>query len=158
MYTGPPALTLSRAVTSWTLDLPVLVAVLLAAGLYLAGMRRLRRAGQPWPVARAVSFLAGGTGALVIATMSFLGVYQGVLFSVRAVQNVLLLLVAPLFLALRQAADAADRRPPATRGARGGGGAQRCRPRAHLPRHHSAGTRDHAVPAVFHPVVRGRAA
>ena len=46
-YTGPPALTLSSAVTSWTLDLPVLVAVLVAAGLYLAGMRRLHRAGLP---------------------------------------------------------------------------------------------------------------
>jgi cytochrome c oxidase assembly factor CtaG len=99
-YTGPPALTLSRAVTSWTLDLPVLVAVLVAAGLYLAGMRRLHRAGQPWPAARAVAFLAGGTGGVVLATMSFLGVYQGVLFSARAVQNVLLLLAAPLFLAL----------------------------------------------------------
>jgi cytochrome c oxidase assembly factor CtaG len=116
VYTGPPALTLSRAVTSWTLDLPVLVAVLVAAGLYLAGMRRLRRTGlssppapgdgsaaalpPPWPAARAVAFVAGGTGAVVLATMSFLGVYQGVLFSARAVQNVLLLLVAPLFLAL----------------------------------------------------------
>lgn len=100
MYDGPPALTLARALTSWTLDLPVLVAVLAAAGLYLAGMRRVRRAGQPWPAGPAVAFLAGGTGALVIATMSFLGVYQGVLFSVRAVQNVLLLLVAPLFLAM----------------------------------------------------------
>ncbi len=99
-YSGPPALTLSRAVTSWTLDLPVLVAVLVAAGLYLAGVRRLRRAGQPWPAARTFSFLVGGTGAVVLATMSFLGVYQGVLFSIRAVQNVLLLLVAPLFLAL----------------------------------------------------------
>jgi cytochrome c oxidase assembly factor CtaG len=95
-----PALTLTRAVTSWTLDLPVLVAVLAAAGLYLAGMRRVRRSGQPWPAGPAVAFLAGGTGAMVIATMSFLGVYQGVLFSVRAVQNVLLLLVVPLFLAL----------------------------------------------------------
>ena len=100
MYDGPPALTLARALTSWTLDLPVLVAVLAAAGLYLAGMRRVRRAGQPWPAGPAVAFLAGGAGALVIATMSFLGVYQGVLFSVRAVQNVLLLLVAPLFLAM----------------------------------------------------------
>jgi len=133
VYHGPPALTLSTAVTSWTLDLPVLVAVLVAAGLYLAGMRRLHRAGQPlppapgdgssspapgdgsaaalpppeaaalpppWPAMRAVAFLAGGTGAVVLATMSFLGVYQGVLFSVRAVQNVLLILVAPLFLAL----------------------------------------------------------
>jgi len=100
MYTGPPALTVTRAVTSWTLDLPVLLAVLAAVGLYLAGVRRVRRAGQDWPAARTVAFLAGGTGALVVATMSFLGVYQRVLFWPRAVQNVLLLLVAPLFLTL----------------------------------------------------------
>jgi cytochrome c oxidase assembly factor CtaG len=100
VYTGPPELTLTRAVTSWTLDLPVLLAVLAAAGCYLAGMWRVRRSGQPWPAARAVAFLAGGTGALVVATMSFLGVYQRVLFWPRAVQNVLLLLVVPLFLAL----------------------------------------------------------
>ena len=99
-YTGPPELTVSRAFTSWTLDLPVLLVVLAAGGLYLAGVWRVRKAGQPWPAARTVAFLAGGTGALVIATMSFLGVYQGVLFWSRAVQNVLLLLVAPLFLTL----------------------------------------------------------
>ena len=96
----PPELTVSRAFTSWTLDLPVLLAVLAAGGLYLAGMRQVRRAGQPWPAVRAVAFLAGGTGVLVIATMSFIGVYQGVLFWPRAVQTVLLLLAAPLFLAL----------------------------------------------------------
>jgi cytochrome c oxidase assembly factor CtaG len=99
-YTGPPELTVTRAFTSWTLDVPVLLAVLAAGVLYLAGARRVRRAGQPWPAVWVVSFLAGGTGALVIATMSFLGVYQGVLFWPRAVQNVLLLLVAPLFLTL----------------------------------------------------------
>jgi len=95
-YTGPPELTVSRAFTSWTLDLPVLVVVLVAVGLYLAGVWRVRKAGQPWPTARTVAFLAGGTGVLVVATMSFLGVYQGVLFWSRAVQNVLLLLAAPL--------------------------------------------------------------
>ena len=100
MYTGPPELTIARAVTSWTLDVPVLLVVLAAAGCYLAGVRRVRRSGQRWPAAWVVAFLAGGTGALVIATMSFLGVYQHVLFWPRAVQNVLLLLVAPLFLAL----------------------------------------------------------
>src|SRR5690348_8200585 len=99
-YTGPPELTVTRAFTSWTLDLPVLLVVLAAGGLDLAGVWRVRKAGQPWPAARTVAFLAGGTGAVVLATMSFLGVYQGVLFSARAVQNVLLLLVAPLFLAL----------------------------------------------------------
>jgi len=96
----PPELTVARAFTSWTLDLPVLLAVLAAGGLYLAGVRRVRHAGQPWPGVRAVAFLAGGTGVLVIATMSFLGVYQRVLFWPRAVQTVLLLLAAPLFLAL----------------------------------------------------------
>jgi len=100
MYVGPPALTVSRALTSWTVDVPVLLIVLVLAGFYLAGVRRVRRGGQPWPGARAVAFLAGGTGALVIATMSFAGVYQRVLFWPRAVQTVLLLLVAPLFLAL----------------------------------------------------------
>jgi cytochrome c oxidase assembly factor CtaG len=99
-YTGPPELTVTRAFTSWTLDLPVLLVVLAAGGLYAAGVWRVRKAGQPWPAARTVAFLAGGTGALVIATMSFLGVYQGVLFWSRAVQNVLLLLVVPLFLTL----------------------------------------------------------
>jgi len=100
VYTGPPELTVGRAFTSWTLDLPVLLAVLAMAGLYLAGARRVRRAGDPWPVARSVAFLAGGTGVLVLATMSFLGVYQGTLFWIRAVQTVLLLLVTPLFIAL----------------------------------------------------------
>ena len=100
MYTGPPPLTVPRAFTSWTLDVPVLVVVLAVALLYLAGMRRIRRSGQPWPRARAVAFLIGGVGAVVIATMSFLGVYQHVLFYDRAVQTVLLLLAAPLFLAL----------------------------------------------------------
>jgi cytochrome c oxidase assembly factor CtaG len=100
MYVGPPELTVGRALTSWTVDVPVLLIVLAVAGLYLAGVWRVRRAGQPWPAAWMVAFLAGGAGALVIATMSFLGVYQHVLFWVRSVQTVLLLLVAPLFLAL----------------------------------------------------------
>jgi cytochrome c oxidase assembly factor CtaG len=99
-YQGPPELTVARAFTSWTLDVPVLAAVLLAGGLYLAGVRRTRRAGGSWPGGAAAAFCVGGLGVLVIATMSFLGVYQGVLFYIRAVQNVLLLLAVPLFLAL----------------------------------------------------------
>ena len=73
-YHGPAELSPLRAFTSWTAVVPVLVAVLLAAGLYLAGARRLRRAGQPWPAARAVAFLGGGLGVIVIATMSSVGV------------------------------------------------------------------------------------
>jgi cytochrome c oxidase assembly factor CtaG len=99
-YQGPPPLTAARVFSSWTLDVPVLVAVLLAGALYLAGVRRVRRAGGEWPAARMVAFYLGGLGAGVIATMSFLGVYQGVLFYIRSVQTIFLLLVVPLFTAL----------------------------------------------------------
>ena len=99
-YHGPPELTPLRALTSWSVDLPVLIAVLLAASLYLAAARRLRRAGQPWPAVRAAAFLGGGLGVAVIATMSSVGTYDGVLFWIRALQTILLLLVAPLFLAM----------------------------------------------------------
>jgi cytochrome c oxidase assembly factor CtaG len=98
-YQGPPELTVARAFTSWTLDLPVLAVVLLAAAFYLAGVRRMRRTGAGWAPGRTAAF-CGGLGVIVIATMSFLGVYQWVLFYARAVQTVLLLLAAPLLLAL----------------------------------------------------------
>ena len=99
-YHGPPELTPLRALDSWTIDVPALLVILLAAGLYLAGMRRQRRAGRAWPAGRAGAFLGGGLGVLVIATMSGVGVYQNVLFYVRSLQTILLLLVAPLFLAM----------------------------------------------------------
>jgi cytochrome c oxidase assembly factor CtaG len=95
-YHGPPELTVARAFTEWTLDPWMLALVLILGGGYLAAVR-----GQPgWPVARRIWFLGLGLGFLVIATMSFLGVYQDVLFYVRAVQTVLLVLVVPMFLAL----------------------------------------------------------
>ena len=47
-----------------------------------------------------VAFLGLGLGFAVLATMSFVGVYQPVLFYVRSAQTILLLLVVPLFLAL----------------------------------------------------------
>jgi cytochrome c oxidase assembly factor CtaG len=116
-YQGPPELTVTRALTEWTLDPWMLALILLLGGAYLAGVRRVRRGGEPprergdpggssprgnaaWPVARPIWFCGLGLGFLVIATMSWVGVYQPVLFYVRAVQTVLLVLVVPLFLAL----------------------------------------------------------
>ncbi len=51
-------------------------------------------------MARPIWFCGLGLGFLVIATMSWVGVYQSVLMYPRAVQTVLLVLVVPLFLAL----------------------------------------------------------
>ena len=75
----------------------MLALILVLGGGYLAGARRAR---QGWPVARPIWFCGLGLGFLVIATMSWVGVYQPVLFYARAIQTVLLVLVVPLFLAL----------------------------------------------------------
>jgi cytochrome c oxidase assembly factor CtaG len=99
-YHGPPELTLARALTEWTLDPWALAIVLVLGGGYLYGMRRVRRAGQSWPVSRPIWFLGLGLGPLVLATMSWVGVYQSTLFYARAAQTVLLVLVVPLFLAM----------------------------------------------------------
>jgi cytochrome c oxidase assembly factor CtaG len=99
-YHGPPELTLARAFTEWVLDPWALGFVLLLGGLYLAGVRRVRRYGKAWPTGRVVAFCGLGLGFAVIATMSWVGVYQAVLFYARSVQTILLLLAVPLFLAM----------------------------------------------------------
>ena len=99
-YHGPPELTAVRALTEWTLDPWMLALVVLLGGCYLAGAHRLRRQGRPWSRWRAVNFAGLGLGIVVIATMSVFGAYAGVLFSMRAFQTILLLLLAPLGLAL----------------------------------------------------------
>jgi len=112
-YHGPPELTVTRALTEWTLDPWMLALIVLLGGAYLGGVRRVRvraRASRtprdnsdnavPWPVARPIWFCGLGLGFLIIATMSWVGVYQSVLLYPRAVQTVLLILVVPLFLAL----------------------------------------------------------
>ena len=99
-YAGPPQLTLGRAFTQWTGD-PVMIAiVVLLGGCYLAVVRKTRRDGGEWGTGRVIAFCGLGLGFLVIATMSWVGVYLPVLFYARAVQTVLLVLVVPLFLAM----------------------------------------------------------
>lgn len=99
-YPGPAELTPLRVLTEWTLDPLALAFVVILGTCYLAGVRRVRRQGQRWPRARVVLFAGPGLGTLAAATMSWIGVYQDVLFYARAAQTILLLLVVPLFLAL----------------------------------------------------------
>jgi cytochrome c oxidase assembly factor CtaG len=99
-YHGPPELTALRALTQWTLDPWALGFVLLLGGLYLSGVRRLRRSGTAWPRARTIAFCGLGLGFCIVATMSWIPVYAPVLFYARSVQTILLLLVVPLFLVL----------------------------------------------------------
>lgn len=99
-YVGPAELTVARGLSSWRVDpVAVLCCVGLAAA-YLAGVRGARHGGTAWPVGRVVSFLAGGLGVWLLATCSFLGVYQRVLVWPRLVQVIMLLAVTPVFLGL----------------------------------------------------------
>jgi cytochrome c oxidase assembly factor CtaG len=99
-YHGPPELTVGRAFSEWVLDPWALAVIVLAAVAYAAGVRQVRRSGQPWATGRIIAFCGLGLGFAVIATMSFTAAYQPVLFYARAAQTVLMLLVVPLFLVM----------------------------------------------------------
>jgi len=82
------------------LDSWLSVLLVVAAGLYLYGVQRLRLRGDHWPVARTVAFLVGGLGAIAFATVSGIEAYDTTLLSVHMVQHMVLAMVAPIFLAL----------------------------------------------------------
>jgi cytochrome c oxidase assembly factor CtaG len=96
----PPPLTPTRLLTEWTWEWAMAVCIAIAAGLYIAGLVVLHRRGDRWPVRRSLSFLLGGLGSIAIATMSALGTYDTVLLSIHMVQHMILMMVAPMFLAL----------------------------------------------------------
>ena len=92
----PSPLSGSAVADQWRWNPSVTVALLAIAALYLTATIRLR---EPWPVNRTIAFLLG-LALFGWTTMSFLGVYQQVLFWPRAIQVITLLMVVPLFLAL----------------------------------------------------------
>jgi cytochrome c oxidase assembly factor CtaG len=96
----PPPLTPVRLLTEWSFGVLPALFVLVAAGLYLYGVRRLRARGDAWSVWRTVSFVGFGLGSLVVATQSALAAYDTVLISVHMVQHMVLNMIAPVLLAL----------------------------------------------------------
>lgn len=97
--TVPPEPTLRGLALGWSFEPATALALLLGAGLYVAGVRRLAARGRRWPRSRSV---ATGAGLLVVAvaTQSGLARYDTVSFSLHSLQHVLLGMVAPALLAL----------------------------------------------------------
>lgn len=94
-----PPFTGWEALTSWTLR-PVAVIVLLALlALYLLGVRRLRRRGDPWATRRVAAWVTG-LAIIAFAETSAAQVYSATLFSAGVVQHMTLQMVAPAFLVL----------------------------------------------------------
>ena len=95
----PPVLTWDRLATAWTPNVGALVVVAALAVAYGLGMRRLHQQGKVWPRGRLWWFLAGLMSILLV-TVTVIGLYAGTLFWARAVQNIVLLMITPMFLAL----------------------------------------------------------
>jgi cytochrome c oxidase assembly factor CtaG/putative copper export protein len=107
-YPEPPPLTLGRMLTEWHPDWAFLTLAGILLGTYLAGVVKLRRRGDRWPVLRGVSWVAGCL-ALVYLTSGGPGVYGPTSFSTHMIQHMglmmgvppLLVLGAPILLAMR---------------------------------------------------------
>jgi putative copper resistance protein D len=111
---GPP--TLERLLLDWRPDLVLGFIAVVLAGSYLAGVRRLQRRGDPWPVGRTAAWLSGCT-VILIATSSGIGRYSMAMFSVHLGVHLLLSILAPILLVLGAAVTLGLRAlPPATAG------------------------------------------
>ncbi|MDM4720063.1 cytochrome c oxidase assembly protein [Micromonospora sp. WMMA1363] len=96
----PPPFTVTSVFTEIRLNSWLAVGLVLAAGLYLYGVHRLRMRGDRWPVARTVFFLGPGLGGIAAVTVSGLEAYDTALLSVHMVQHMVLSMISPIFLAL----------------------------------------------------------
>ncbi|MBR7830756.1 cytochrome c oxidase assembly protein [Actinospica sp. MGRD01-02] len=96
---GPAsALHWGEVLTAWKFDPAMLAALLLGVAGYALGVRRYQREVGRWPVSRSICFTVSVI-LFTLSTMSFIGDYEKVLFWDRALQNGLLLMTTPLFLA-----------------------------------------------------------
>jgi cytochrome c oxidase assembly factor CtaG len=108
--------------TFWRFDTFLGVGALVLAGGYVFAVLRLRRRGDRWPAGRTVSWVAGCT-AMLLATSSGVRSYGSAMFSIHMVEHmtlnmfvpVLLVLGAPVTLALRVLPGAAHGAPPGPR-------------------------------------------
>lgn len=96
-FAGP--LTLLRVFVDWRFDLIFGTAAIVFAGLYVAGVHRLRRRGDAWPMGRTVSWLLGCL-TLLFVTSSGVGRYMPAMFSMHMAAHMMLSMLVPILLVL----------------------------------------------------------
>ncbi|WP_433558504.1 cytochrome c oxidase assembly protein [Pseudonocardia xinjiangensis] len=117
---GPP--TFGRLALDWRFDLVFGTAAIVLALTYLLGVHRLRRRGDAWGAGRTAAWLVG-CAALLVATSSGIGRFAPAMFSVHMGQHmilgmlvpILLVLGAPVTLALRALPPSGRAGPPGPR-------------------------------------------
>lgn len=117
----PPELTPIRFLTAWDLDPLWLLVGAFGIAFYLAGVLRLRRRGDHWPIYRTVLWVLGML-LLIWVTNGALNAYGHTLFSVHMMLHMLLSMAIPLMLVpgapVTLAARAVHKRDDGSRGGR----------------------------------------
>ncbi|WP_449406990.1 cytochrome c oxidase assembly protein [Microbacterium maritypicum] len=117
----PPEFTIDRWFTAWDLDILWLVAAGFGLFLYIAGVVRLARRGDRWPIHRTVFWVLGML-MLVWVTGGPINAYQEYLFSVHMLGHMMLSMAIPLLLVsgapITLALRAIHKRDDGTRGGR----------------------------------------
>jgi len=93
----PPELTWGRLFTSWNFDLLWVLACAFALFFYLAGVWRLHKRGDAWPIYRTVLWVLG-IALLFYITNGGVNVYEKYLFSAHMSAHMVLTMAVPLLL------------------------------------------------------------
>ncbi len=109
-FAGPP--TLARVLFDWRFDLVFGTAAIMLAVVYLGAVYQLRRRGDGWPTGRIVAWLLG-CAVLLFATSSGVGRYMPVMFSMHMAAHMLLSMLTPILLVLGAPVTLALRALPA---------------------------------------------
>ena len=140
-FLPPPEISPARLVGLVYPEPAFALGCLAALLLYGAGVLRMRRRGDRWPVGRTVAWVAG-LAVVAVTTLSGLQTYGMVLLSVHMTQHMVLSMLAPVLLVLGAPVTLALRTlRPARKGETG--------PREWL----LAATRSRALRVLTHPVV-----
>lgn len=117
----PPPLTFSRYFTEWNFDLAWVLFCAFGVFFYLAGVWRLRRRGDSWPLYRTILWVLGMI-TLFYITSGGVNVYQKYLFSTHMLMHMVLTMLVPVLLVpgapVTLAARAIRKRQDDSRGAR----------------------------------------
>jgi cytochrome c oxidase assembly factor CtaG/putative copper export protein len=118
-FTMPPAPTFSSIAFGWHPETFMLVIGVLCGALYVAGVIRLRRAGNDWPPGRTITWLLGCV-VMVWATNAGIAAYASATFSWHMLQHMVLSMLVPILLVLGAPVTLALRALHPSHGARRG--------------------------------------
>lgn len=116
----PPELTPMSYLTEWKFDLGWTLVCFIAIALYIAGVMRLRRRGDRWPIGRTIAWVTGQL-LLFYTTNGALNAYEQYLFSQHMLGHMMLTMLIPLVLVLGAPFTLALRAVPARKDGSWGG-------------------------------------